>query len=371
MELLFDRRALESDYVSSHLHLWIDLIFGHRQQGPAAVESLNTFHPYFYAQRRTRGQETLLDPVIKSTMLGYISNFGQVPKQLFSKPHPSRCVPKKEASSLAHPPPFFFRPETLKTSAQPLKELQRGPVGQIVCLEKEVLVLERNRLLVSPLLGCFFSWGFPDNSCAFGHYATEKTFAVCESLCDWGKTLCAACPNPTTLVTAGTSTVVCVWDLGLTKDKLTHMKLRQPLYGHTDAVMCLAVSEGHGVIVSGSQDRTCILWDLAELDYVAQLAGHAASVSALAINDLTGEIASCAGAVLYLWTMTGHLLSHVDTSCGPLGDILCVGFTQRHEWDARNAIVTGSADGVVRQRGLPPRPNTALIIFVLVFQVPI
>ncbi|CAL8256627.1 unnamed protein product [Lota lota] len=341
------REALESDYVSAHLHLWIDLIFGHRQQGPAAVESLNTFHPYFYAQRRTRGQEALLDPVIKSTMLGYVSNFGQVPKQLFSKPHPPRCV-SKETSPPAHPPPFFFRPEKLKTSAQPFKELQKGPVGQIVCLEKEVLVLDRNRLLVSPLWSCSFSWGFPDNSCAFWNYATDKAFAVCERLCDWGETLCAACPNPATLVTAGTSTVVCVWDLGLTKDKLLHMKLRQPLYGHTDAVTCLAVSQGYGVIVSGSRDRTCILWDLAELGYVAQLAGHTTGVSALAINDLTGEIASSAGAVLYLWTMKGHLLSHVDTSCRPLGDILCVGFTQRHEWDARNAVITGSADGVVR-----------------------
>lgn len=54
-----------------------------------------------------------------------------------------------------------------------------------------------------------------------------QTFAVCESLCDWGETLCAACPNPTTIITAGSSTVVCVWDVSVSKDKLTHMQLRQ------------------------------------------------------------------------------------------------------------------------------------------------
>uniref|UniRef100_A0A671YI75 Uncharacterized protein n=1 Tax=Sparus aurata TaxID=8175 RepID=A0A671YI75_SPAAU len=228
------------------------------------------------------------------------------------------------------------------------RQLPRGPVGQILCLEKEVVVLPRNRLLLSPLSGCFFSWGFPDNSCAFGNYSTEKVFAVCESLCSWGEMLCAVCPNPTTIVIAGTSTVVCVWDVSFNKDKLTHMKLRQPLYGHTDSVTCLAVSEVHSLIVSGSRDLTCILWDMEELSYITQLAGHTTSISALAINDLTGEIASCAGPQLYLWNMKGQLLTCIDTSCGPQPDILCVSFTQRHEWDAKNVVVTGCADGIIR-----------------------
>lgn len=55
----------------------------------------------------------------------------------------------------------------------------------------------------------------------------HQNIAVSETLCDWGETLCAACPNSSTVITAGTSTVVCVWDVAVSKDKLSHMKLRQ------------------------------------------------------------------------------------------------------------------------------------------------
>lgn len=42
------RNALECDFVSQNLHHWIDLVFGHKQQGQPAIESVNVFHHLFY-----------------------------------------------------------------------------------------------------------------------------------------------------------------------------------------------------------------------------------------------------------------------------------------------------------------------------------
>nr|XP_015201808.1 PREDICTED: WD repeat- and FYVE domain-containing protein 4 isoform X1 [Lepisosteus oculatus] len=345
------REALESNYVSAHLHHWIDLIFGYKQQGPSAVESVNTFHPYFYAERLDA--ESMKDPLKKSTILGFVSNFGQIPKQLFTKPHPPRAGQPKGSSTREVPgstqtQPFFLGLDKLKPSLQPLKELIKGPVGHIVCGEKELLAVEKNKLLMPTLGNIFFAWGFNDNTCAFGSVVSEKVFAISESPTDWGECLCAAWPTQSVLLTAGSSTVVCVWDVALSKNSLKHMKLKQTLYGHTDAVTCLAVSVPFGVIVSGSLDKTCIVWDFEELSYVTQLPGHSAGLSTVAINDLTGEIVSCAGTYLYLWTPRGQLLSWINSICEPEGGILCCCFTQRNEWDSRNVIVTGCADGIVR-----------------------
>lgn len=52
------------------------------------------------------------------------------------------------------------------------------------------------------------------------------------------------------------------------------------------------------MIVSGSRDLTCILWDMEELSYITQLAGHTTSVSALAINELTVSLHTCCSVVV-------------------------------------------------------------------------
>lgn len=69
-----------------------------------------------------------------------------------------------------------------------------------------------------------------------------------------------------------------------------------------------------------------------------------------------GEIVSCSGTNLYLWTMKGQLLASVNTPYGPEGSILCCCFTQKYEWDPRNIIITGCTDGIVRVSALQFKP---------------
>ena len=83
-----NREALESEYVSKNLHQWIDLVFGHKQRGEAALEATNVFHHLSY--HGAKNLDTIDDPVERLATIGIIHNFGQTPHQVFQRPHPQR-----------------------------------------------------------------------------------------------------------------------------------------------------------------------------------------------------------------------------------------------------------------------------------------
>lgn len=84
------REALESPFVSRHLHEWIDLIFGAKQRGEAALEATNVFHNLSY--QGSINLDTISDPVERLATIGIIHNFGQTPRQVFARPHEQREV---------------------------------------------------------------------------------------------------------------------------------------------------------------------------------------------------------------------------------------------------------------------------------------
>jgi hypothetical protein len=88
-----NREALEGDYVSDHLHEWIDLIWGYKQTGEEAVKANNVF--YYLTYEGAIDIDSIKDPVERKSIEDQINNFGQTPSQLLLKPHPKRFQRKE------------------------------------------------------------------------------------------------------------------------------------------------------------------------------------------------------------------------------------------------------------------------------------
>jgi WD40 repeat protein len=84
-----NRLALESEYVSQNLHRWIDLIFGYQQRGEEAKKANNLFFHLTY--EGAVDMDSIDDPILLRAVQEQISHFGQVPIQLFDRPHPTRA----------------------------------------------------------------------------------------------------------------------------------------------------------------------------------------------------------------------------------------------------------------------------------------
>lgn len=82
------RLALESPTVSKSIHLWIDLIFGFKNCGEEAEAADNIFYPLCY--EGGVDLDAIVDLEERFALEVQISEFGQVPKQIFTRPHPHR-----------------------------------------------------------------------------------------------------------------------------------------------------------------------------------------------------------------------------------------------------------------------------------------
>ncbi|KAL7621392.1 beige protein-like 1 [Parahypoxylon ruwenzoriense] len=293
------REALESPYVSQNLHLWIDLIFGHKQRGEAAVENLNVFH--YLSYYGAKDLDNITDSNERHATTSIIHNFGQTPHQVFTKPHPPResvSFPVKRLDTSSH---------ALARIPHPLLE-SRERVASLIYSPKldRLLCSSPFRLNLPPSFDKYLEWGYADNSVRFYHAEHRKSAGVSENL-HIGQISCIVVADSKTLITAGEDCVVSVFTVQTASGKPVELVHRSSLFGHKTPVTTIAVSNAFSTLVTISGDGHAFLWDLNRLEFVRKLPSTRA-VECARINDVSGEIMLCSGPNVALYTINGDLI---------------------------------------------------------------
>ncbi|KAG9237943.1 hypothetical protein BJ875DRAFT_540065 [Amylocarpus encephaloides] len=334
------REALESPHVSKHLHQWIDLIFGCKQRGEAAIESVNVFHHLSY--HGATNLDDIPDEEERKRTISIIHNFGQTPYQVFSRPHQGRDERN--------------RIRRLDTSAEALTRLpfplleSNERVASLIYSSKldRLLCATTFRLNLPPAYDKYFEWGFADNSIRFYFSDSKKLAGLFENL-HIGQLSCAIFASSQMLITAGEDCVLSAHTILTSPGKPVVLEQLSSLFGHKTPVTTLAVSKSYSTLLSASIDGTVILWDLNRLEFVRKLASGR-QVECARINDVTGDIMLCRGQKVSIFTLNGELVLEQNVCCDSHEDYIssCAWYEGTgNEWLENTLLFTGHRRGVV------------------------
>ncbi|CAH0364040.1 unnamed protein product [Pelagomonas calceolata] len=384
------REALESDYVSQRIHLWIDLIFGRKQR---SIEDDNVFHPLTY---EGIDLNSVGDPRRRAAFSLQIDEFGQTPRRLFGEAHPPRDGPLAvdvKPPPVKKPPPVVKRAPTLaptpvkKAAPKPVMKPApppapvRSPTAFLTKAPAPSLKLRpfprasvdrrRPRLPTKPIKLALKKTARPhrdaptDVSSAAGKIATaarDGTLRVSRLRDDGAlvsvRQLVAASKKALTasqLTDDGNCVICCGWDCAISVyDAATGSLLRRLDDAHDAAVACGRLRGS--VFCTGAWDATVKLWSVSDLcgdgecGPFLELVDHEAPVTCIALSSNASlVVAGADDGALLVWD--ARPASKIDRA--PVGDaiisiaapVVCVDICS-------DRILAAAEDGLMKEVAL-------------------
>ena len=268
------RNALESEYVSCHLHEWIDLIFGHKQKGRAAEDAMNVF--YYCCYEGAVNLDAITDPAEREALEGMIQNFGQVPCQLLKEPHPTRISFSDYRSKMMKEE--YKRPDVLKYPThwrpycvdlgsdknpvvfiqhpgnQTKSLLQYGTADSLITISSDGSLGHHNWLPYDRNLSNHFYFE-KDPSWANLKVRRRLPGPFIRNVVLKSKAF-SVTPDAKFILYGGS------WDGSLRVFSIAKGKEVFASVRHTDVITCVAIDQDGMFVMTGSKDTTAVVWEV-------------------------------------------------------------------------------------------------------------
>lgn len=288
-----NREALESDYVSDHLHSWIDLIFGCKSRGEAALQADNLFHPLTY--EGAVKLEEVEDLAQREALEAQINEFGQTPPQIFKEPHPKRF---SMANFVQAKENIIFN-SVEPSASSGIRQNKNFDKIEFVPIQKNILDLHRGDVLGVSVKN--------ELSCSVGKDGALKVYDMSKKrllrsalVSPMSLSCCQFSPSdPSKILSGG-------WDNQLHIFSIGSGTVVNSVRVHDDAVSALDI--GVESVLTGSWDASAKLWDISTMTCTFECLEHRSELLSLALFNDTA-LSGGEDGIVYMYDFRGNNLA--------------------------------------------------------------